>query len=106
VRGRHENYEGQSKTRLLENITKKFNTTTIGSLAVFEDIFGYLWGHGIEYKKLSKSEKKWRKVWSEARTEILDLGNSNLRGAQNEIGSYTISWDRYITDFYFKEDEE
>ena len=101
-----ENYEDQSKKRLINNLTKKFNTTTIGSLSVFEDSFGFLWGHGIEYSELTKEERKWRRIWSDARTDILDLGNSNLRGAQNEVASYTISWDRYITNFYFKENED
>ena len=66
MRRKAEDYEGQSKKRLLNNLTKKFNTTTIGSLSVFEDSFGFLWGHGIEYSELTKEERKWRKIWSDA----------------------------------------
>lgn len=95
-----------SKKRLLNNIVKKFNTTTIGSLAIFEEIFGFLWGHGIPYNDLSEEEKEWRESWAEARTKILDLGNSNLRAAQSEINQYTLTWNRYVTNFYIKGDEE
>mgnify|MGYP003658239013 FL=1 len=35
----------------------------------------------------------------EARSKILDNGNANLRAAQNEIAQYTLSWNRYVTQF-------
>lgn len=100
------NYSESSKKRLVNNIVKKFNTTTIGSLAIIEEAFGFLWGHGIPYDQLNESQKDWREEWSEARTKILDLGNSNLRAAQSELSQYTISWNRYITNFVIKDNEE
>ena len=42
-----EKYNEFSKKRLLNNLEKKFNTTIIGSLAVFEEELGHLWGHGL-----------------------------------------------------------
>ena len=48
-------YEENSKKRLLNNIKKKFDTTIIGSLAAFEEEFGYLWGHGKHYSELTLS---------------------------------------------------
>tara|TARA_R110002012_G_scaffold200610_3_gene369580 strand:+ start:1242 stop:1565 length:324 start_codon:yes stop_codon:yes gene_type:complete len=95
-----------SKKRLINNLTKKFNTTTIGSLAAFEDSFGFLWGHGKPYSDLDDDEKYYRDLWSEARTKILDLGNSNSRAAQNEVGQYTLTWNRYITNFYVVGDQD
>jgi len=95
-------YKESSRRRLLNNIKKKFDTTTIGSLAVIEDIFGELWGHGVHYNELTDEEKEWREDWNEARTKILDLGNSNLRAAQSEISQYSISWNRYVTNFIVK----
>ncbi len=105
--GKKENddYKRFSKKRLLNNLTKKFNTTTIGSLAIFEEDFGFLWGHGLQYKDLDEDQREWRKVWSTVRTKILDLGNSNLRAAQNEVDQYSLSWNRYVTNFYVKEGE-
>tara|TARA_R110002020_G_scaffold55309_3_gene153619 strand:- start:3303 stop:3662 length:360 start_codon:yes stop_codon:yes gene_type:complete len=94
-----EKYKDSSKKRLLNNIKSKFNTTTIGSLAIFEEAFGFLWGHGIHPDELSEEEKEWRETWADARTKILDLGNSNSRGAQSEISQYTLSWNRYVTKF-------
>ena len=99
-------YKNFSKSRLLNNISKKFNTTTIGSLAIIEDSFGFLWGHGTPYNDLSEDQKDWREAWGEVRTKILDLGNSNLRASQSEISQYTLTWNRYVTNFYVKGDEE
>lgn len=91
-------YKENSKKRLLTNIDKKFKTTIIGSLAVFEDFFGELWGHGIRVDDLTEEQQTFRKLWLEARSKILDNGNSNLRAAQSEIAQYTMTWDRYITE--------
>ena len=101
-----ERYRESSKKRLLNIIKQKFDTTTIGSLAVLEELFGELWGHGIPYRELTEDEVEWREIWNEARTKILDLGNSNLRGAQSEIAQYTLSWNRYVTHFVIRNNEE
>lgn len=105
IRKKHDDYNHFSKQRLANNLTKKFNTTTIGSLAIFEEEIGFLWGHGLQYKELDEDQREWRKIWSTVRTRILDLGNSNLRAAQNEVDQYTLSWNRYVTNFYISEGE-
>ena len=105
-REKDKRYKDSSKKRLLNIIKKKFDTTTIGSLAILEELFGDLWGHGIPYKELTSQEKEWRQIWNEARTKILDLGNSNLRGAQSELAQYNLSWNRYVTNFILKDNEE
>jgi hypothetical protein len=79
-------YRLNSKKRLLINITGKFRTTMIGSLAAFEKRFSHLWENDPEMKAL----------WDEVRTEILDLGNKNLRAAEQELSEYTILWDKSI----------
>ena len=94
-----ERYKDVSKKRLLNNIKKKFNTTIIGSLAAFEELFGDLWGHGTEYEDLDEDQKYWRDIWLDARTQILDAGNSNARAAQSEISEYSLSWNKYVTNF-------
>jgi hypothetical protein len=96
---RQESYKDNSKRRLLNNLKKKFDTTIIGSLAAFEDRFGELWGHGLPTGELDEDQIYWREVWTDARAKILDNGNSNLRAAQNEIAQYTLSWNRYVTQF-------
>ncbi len=92
-------YDEYSKKRLLNNLQKKFNTTIIGSLAVFEEEFGELWGHGLPYDELDEEQIEFRRIWKDARTRILDMGNSNLRASQSEIAQYTLHWNRYVTHF-------
>ena len=98
-------YKDNSNRRLMNIIKKKFDTTIIGSLAAFEERFGDLWGHGLPLEDLDEDQRYWREQWMETRSKVLDNGNSNLRAAQNEASQYTISWNRYVTNFY-RNDEE
>jgi hypothetical protein len=84
---------------LENNLKEKFETIIIGSLYIFEEKFGYLWGHGIDYSELSEEEKEFREIWKDVRTKILDKGNSKARAALNELGQYNVSWNRYVTNF-------
>ena len=104
-RAKDETYKENSKRRLLNNLKKKFDTTIIGSLAAFEEKFGDLWGHGLAMNDLDEDQRYWRDVWMETRSKVLDNGNSNLRAAQNEIAQYTLSWNRYVTNFYRNNEE-
>jgi len=92
-------YKDSSKRRYLNILKKKFNTTIIGSLAAFEETFGELWGHGLSIDDLDEDQRYWREVWMQTRSKVLDNGNSNLRAAENEISQYTLSWNRYVTNF-------
>jgi hypothetical protein len=105
-RNKDDRYKDNSKRRLLNNIKKKFDTTIIGSLAAFEEKFGDLWGHGLDYEELDEDQVYWREAWINARSKILDNGNANLRAAQNEIAQYTLSWNRYVTKFNIRNNEE
>jgi hypothetical protein len=58
-------------------IKKKILTSTIGSLARFEKYFGHLWGHNKEH--LTEQEERMLDLWEEARYEILNLGNQQIR---------------------------
>ena len=98
----NDRYQENSKKRLLNNIKKKFDTTIIGSLAAFEEEFGYLWGHGKPLEELTDDELDFRDMWNDVRAKILDNGNFNLRSAQTEISQYTLSWNRYVTKFNFR----
>lgn len=97
--------EIESEKKLCGFLRKKFNTTIIGSLASFEDLFGHLWGFGKNEEDLTEEELKWRDVWEEARTEILDKGNNNARSVQRELNKYKISQVRYITNFIIGRNE-
>lgn len=101
-----EQYEDFSKKRLLNNIEKKFNTTIIGSLAAFEEAFGFLWGHGLPYSDLNDEQKEYRKLWKTTRISLLDSGHSNLRACQSEISQYSVRWNRYVTKFSINQDNQ
>ncbi len=84
-----------------EEIRKKILTTTIGSLARFEKYFGYLWGHGKE--ELTAEEERMLDYWEEARYEILNLGNQQIRSLDNNINfSYK---QRYHYNFKLKDNQ-
>jgi hypothetical protein len=95
-------YRDNSKKRLLTVLEKKFKTTMIGALARFEDTFGYLWGHGKDDVELTERELEFRKMWEDTRTEVLNNGNNQLRGAQDELAQYSMSWDKYKTEFIIR----
>lgn len=69
-----------------ENIlTKRFQTTMIGALFQFEESFGYLWGQDKDDEDLTENEKKFRFKWEDARNQILNNGNSQLRKCISDI---------------------
>jgi hypothetical protein len=98
----NEKFKNESKRRLTKNVEKKFKTTMIGALASFENVFGELWGLGKEEDNLNNEELYWKDKWDIARNQVLNNGNSQLRAAIEEITEYSMSWNRYKTDFIIK----
>jgi len=94
------------RRRLDKIITTKIRTAFIGAIAAFEDEFGFLWGQGKSSDSLTDEETQMRELWDLSRTNILNLGNGQLRAAQNEIANHVISWNRHHVDFVVKKDEE
>lgn len=70
-----------------ELLTKRFQTTMIGSLFQFEEVFGYLWGFDKDEKHLTESEMRFRLRWEDVRHNILNNGNHQLRSAIKELSS-------------------
>ena len=77
------------KTELADLIKKHITTTMIGSLSRFEDYFGRFWGHDSEVE-LTENQKKVRKLWEEARNEILDLGNDKIKDSWKDLRKFII----------------
>ncbi len=92
-------YEASSKERLAKNIEKKFNTTMIGALVSFEKYFGNLWGHDDDAARDDIDTEYYRELWEIVRTEILNNSNNQKRAANEEILQYTVTWNRYHTQF-------
>ena len=66
-------------------LTKRFQTTMIGSLYEFEQTFGYLWGMDKEEKDLTSSENRFRLLWEDTRNAILNNGNNQLRKCLSDL---------------------
>jgi len=103
-RDNDEKFKNSSKKRLITNIEKKFKTLMIGALAAFEESFGEVWGHGNWPENPTEEQKIWRDEWEKVRTKILNSGNNQLRAALDEIAQYTMTWNRYRTEFIIKQD--
>jgi len=88
---------------LMEFVEKKFQTAIIGALARCEEYLGELWGHGLDDSELTNEQLDFKEnIWENLRKDILDYGNSQLRNALDEMDTYTISWNKYKTDFIIK----
>lgn len=76
-------------------LTKRFQTTMIGALYQFEEAFGYLWGFDKDEKDLTESEKRFRIKWEDARYNILNNGNHQLRSAIKDLNSLQTNTFKY-----------
>ena len=56
----------------------------IGSLARIEQYFGYLWGYNQE-NQLTTEQERFKLLWDELRTEILNHGNFHIRKGLDEV---------------------
>lgn len=75
------------KEYIEEMLSKRFQTTMIGSLYQFEEAFGYLWGFDKDDEYLTESEKRFRLKWESVRYNILNNGNHQLRSAIKDMNS-------------------
>jgi hypothetical protein len=70
-------------------LTKRFQTTMIGSLFEFEKAFGYLWGQDKDERDLTEEELDFLDKWDFVRNQILNNGNNQLRKAISDIEKTT-----------------
>ena len=90
---REQKYKSDSKTRLKNNIEKKIRTAMIGSLDVFETKLGFLWGEDSPFTEEERAEIE--RLYKEARSEILDKGNNQIRNVSAELAEYDVTWNRH-----------
>jgi hypothetical protein len=98
-------YLESCRLRLTKILAKKMETVMIGSLAAFEETFGFLWGYNKE-TSLTKEEKTLKTLWDNTRTKILDNGNHQIRAVYNEVSNHIVSWNRYHIDFKVIQDQD
>lgn len=98
-----------NKQDIIRTIEKRMQTIMIGSLAKFEENFGHLWND----ETLKDSDKFWE-LWEQARNQILNNGNNQLRCAVDELGDFLYNNNfnmkknnkpTYKYKFYFKDGE-
>lgn len=66
--------------------TKRLETTMIGALSRFENVFGYLWGHHKNHNDpLTDSEIYFDNLWQDVRNNVLNHGNQQIRAMQNDM---------------------
>lgn len=81
---------------LKESIERKFRTTFIGALSAFEEEFGYLWGRGLPFNKLTAEQREEKLAWDAVRTKVLNNGNNQMRAAHDEISEYTVERNKHF----------
>ena len=86
---REERYKEVSKDKLFKVAVQKIRTTMIGSLSTLEEAFGFLWGFNSNEEK-TEDQKKLEEIYEQARAEILDRGNTQMRLLESEFVNYDI----------------
>jgi hypothetical protein len=92
------------KEQLIRDIETKFKTTMIGAIAQFEKQFGYLW------EQDSVNREKYEDLWEEARYNILNNGNHQIRSALKTLSEFlyykpVTFKEKYHYKFYFGEEK-
>ena len=90
-RKRDDKFKEVSKDRLYQIAKKKIQTTMIGALDTIEKSFGFLWNA----EDLSNEQIQLKSIFENARSEILDRGNTQIRNLETEMIQYDITWKRY-----------
>lgn len=98
---REKRYLEASKNRLEKIVETKIRTAFIGALAAFEEKFGSLWGHDKD--DITPEQEEMYNIWEDARTQILNNGNNQIRAAKQEIENHVIKWNRYKYEFIPRE---
>lgn len=78
---KEKNFKKYSSNRLYGASKKKIQTTMIGALVTFEKYFGDL-----------LSDEELKDAFENARSEILDRGNSQIRNLEIDFSEYDITW--------------
>ena len=87
---REERHRDISRDKLFKAAKKKIQTTMIGALSTLEQSFGFLWGFDVPEDQRTPEQKKLYEIYEEARAQILDRGNTQIRNLDSEFVNYEI----------------
>jgi len=99
IDAKNQNFVDLLRRRLSRIVSKRIQTVFIGAIAVFEEEFGFLWGHGLNEGELNENQKNMREIWMKARSRILNTGNNQMRIITNEIVKHFSNWKKYNITF-------
>mgnify|MGYP001604612655 FL=1 len=89
----HDRVKQNSKNKLYRDVEKRLMTAFIYALAEYERVFGHLWGEQLaEEAKLTPEQEKFLNMFEEARKNILDNGNKQIRIFEKVLDQYDIEW--------------
>ena len=95
------------QNEILKNMETRLKTTMIGSLAKFEEHFGYLW------EEDNKNRLEYDRLWDQTRNAILNNGNNQIRLALDELEDYfsdsprqNAFREKYKYKFYFNNGDQ
>tara|TARA_R110000824_G_scaffold361272_1_gene549225 strand:- start:157 stop:531 length:375 start_codon:yes stop_codon:yes gene_type:complete len=87
---REDRHRDISRDKLFKAAKKKIQTTMIGALSTLEKSFGFLWGFDIQEEERTPEQKKLYEIYEDARAEILDRGNTQIRNLDSDFVNYEI----------------
>ena len=95
---REERHRDISRDKLFKAAKKKLQTTMIGALSTLESSFGFLWGFEVAEDEKTPEQKRIYEIYEDARAQILDRGNTQIRNLESEFVNYDITRKKhYIT---------
>lgn len=92
-----------SRREIIDQTQKRFKTIMIGSIARFEQEFGYLWNNDEEPN--TEQEAYFREKWEDLRNDILDHGNSQIRNGMQDLNQYLNAVEKYNLQIFYKQDK-
>ncbi len=87
---REDRHRDLSRDKLFKAAKKKIQTTMIGALSTLETSFGFLWGFDLDEDDKTTEQKRMYEIYEEARSQILDRGNTQIRNLESEFVNYEI----------------
>jgi hypothetical protein len=84
---------------IIKEIEKRLKTLMIGSIARFENSFGYLWNHDEEPE--TENQKLFLEKWENLRNDLLNHGNGQIRIALDQLSNFLHNKSRYRYNYNF-----
>jgi len=87
----------RAKEKLENEITSRMKTLMIGALATIENRFGEIWGFK-KNRRLTEDEEYFLAQYADARKEILDRGNNEIKRIKHTLEAYDVDYVGYTLE--------